>query len=291
MENFEILDNYTKVPNEVFIIVKFMKPSSYIVLTHIVRKTIGFNKGSDGISISQFVEATGLSKRQVINSIAELKKLKVINITRQTQKNGGKSYNRYKLNLKGITTLVQNLHKGGADNAQGVVQNLHKGSADNAHTKENNTKNNLTKEEREGASAKTNDFIYLKFSDSLRAKKTDEYINHLLVTTSYVKSNTAFKITVKKKLAKGDKEQLQDFEEWFLNKECDILLKKYKGTKLIKGFSGIMEIEDIYPYFLTDGYNKEHKIYMKIIGQQEDSEIIGFNTNTELEEFIKENEY
>jgi len=134
---FEILDNFTKTPNVIFVIMKFTTGSEYKIVLHIVRQTMGYNKKSDGISISQFVESTGLSMRQVNNSIKSLKEKKIINVTGQTQKNGGKSYNRYSINMKGVNTLVQKLHKGTAKNAQGVLQKLHKGSAENAHTKEN----------------------------------------------------------------------------------------------------------------------------------------------------------
>jgi len=133
--------------------------------------------------------------------------------------------------------------------------------------------------------------LYFKFSDSLRAKKTDEYLEHLVAESGYIKSETAFKIAIKKKLAKEDKEQLQDFEEWYLSDECSKLLKAYKGSQVLNGLKGIMEVESIYPYFNTTGYNKENYIYIKLIGKKEDYEIIGFKSNSELEEFIKENEY
>ena len=111
-ELFQIVDDYTKTPNACFIIMIFMTGSAYKVFMHIIRQTIGYHKKSDGISISQFVENTGVSAKQVNTAIKQLKELKVITVKSQTLKSGGKSYNRYSLNMRGITTLVKKLHKG-----------------------------------------------------------------------------------------------------------------------------------------------------------------------------------
>ena len=280
MAHFEILENYTKVPNEVFLMVKFMKPSSYIIIMHIVRKTVGFNKKSDGISISQFVEATGLSKRQIINSIAELKKLKIIKVIGQTQKNGGRSYNRYEMNFKTITTLVQNLHRGSADNAQGVVQNLHKGSADNAHTKDNNTKDNRTKEERE------NTFLIL--TPELTEKYTSSYVQSLLSSNANLKNKKAYEITLRKKIRSSNKTQLEDFDKWLLNLLASKLSNAYKGKNIlfrdkhyqIKGVSDYTELTEVY-----DGY-----MFIVSISSAEDGTLTKVKTkdSESLEHFIKE---
>ncbi len=288
MAHFEIMENFTKVPNEVFLIIKYVNNSSYIILIHIVRQTIGYGKKSDGISLSQFVEATRFSKRQIVKSIDELKNHRIIKVTKQTQKNGGKSYNRYELNLKGIDTLVNSMHKGSELNAQGVVNSMHKGSELNAHTKDNR-QNTIEQKKRERLNPS---FLYFKFSDSLKAKKTDEYLAHLIAESEYIKSETAFKIAIKKKLAREDKEQLQDFEEWYLNDECTKLLEAYKGTKVLHATKGLLEIKSIYTYFNTSGYNKDNYIYMSFVGRkEEDKEVMGFKNSTELERFIKDNEY
>jgi len=111
----EVLDNFTKTPNVIFVIMKFISGSEYKIVLHIVRQTLGYEKSSDGISISQFVEVTGLSKAQVNNTIKSLKEKKIIRVSGQTHKNGGKSYNRYSLNFKTIDTLGQKVSKGGSE--------------------------------------------------------------------------------------------------------------------------------------------------------------------------------
>ena len=287
MAHYEILENFTKVPNEIFIAIKFISGSGCKIYIHVVRKTIGYNKKSDGISISQFVEATGLSTSQVKRAIKELKELKILRVTSQTQKNGGKSYNRYELNLKGINTLVSKRTKGESIMNQGLGSKRTKGESIMNHTKDNR-QNTIEQKKRERV---TLDFLYFKFSDELQAKQTDRYLEHLVAKSGYIKSETAFKITIKKKLAKGDSEQLQDFEEWYLTDECKRLKAKYKDEQVVIGFKGIMYIENIYPYFDTKGYNKGHLIYMLLTGREDDREIKGFKSGEDLEKFIKEHKY
>ena len=67
------------------------------ILIHIARQTIGYGKKSDGISISQFVKATGISERKVRRVIKNLKDNNYIIVTNQSLSNGGKSFNRYSL--------------------------------------------------------------------------------------------------------------------------------------------------------------------------------------------------
>ena len=59
---------FTKVPNSIFDI-EGLNIYERLVLLYIIRKTIGFNKKSDGISLSQFVKFTGASKPTIIKAI------------------------------------------------------------------------------------------------------------------------------------------------------------------------------------------------------------------------------
>ncbi len=259
---FQIIDDFTKTPNACFIIMIFMSGSAFKVFMHIVRQTIGYNKKSDGISISQFAGHTGVSNRQVQEAIKQLQELKVITVKSQTAKSGGKSYNRYSLNMKGINTLVQKLPKG---------------TAKTANTKDNRQNTiEQKKREREGN-------ILFSFSDNLKKRYIDEYINHLIVESEYIKSETAFKLKIKKKFNSEDEDQLQDFEEWYLSKECKKLKDKYEDTSIILN-GNLVEVESIYPYFNTTGYNDSFKVYMNFVDDKED--IQGFESIGELEEFI-----
>lgn len=67
-------ENYTQVPNEYFEVhMKSITPSENLVLQWIIRKTRGWHKASEIISILQFMKATGIkSKNTVKTAIAGL---------------------------------------------------------------------------------------------------------------------------------------------------------------------------------------------------------------------------
>lgn len=65
--------SYTAVPNH-FIdhVMKYLTPSAVMVYLYICRKTIGWHKEYDTISLSQFVEETGLTKPTVMKALNHL---------------------------------------------------------------------------------------------------------------------------------------------------------------------------------------------------------------------------
>lgn len=80
MASPQLENGYTKLANELY--EQFSKldasGSAWRVLFVIVRKTYGFHKKEDRISLSQFEEHTGLSRKAVCHGLAELVKLNVI---------------------------------------------------------------------------------------------------------------------------------------------------------------------------------------------------------------------
>ena len=87
-------ETFTMIPNTI-LDDPALDPYEFRVLLHIARQTIGYGKKSDGISLSQFAQATGMSKRAVQNAIKRLKDKGYIHVVFQTKTNGGQSYNRY----------------------------------------------------------------------------------------------------------------------------------------------------------------------------------------------------
>lgn len=107
------------------------------------------------------------------------------------------------------------------------------------------------KKEREGEGSNS---IYFYLANNERLKETESYIQHLIEQEEYVKSVAAFKRKINKQLEKEDKHQLQDFERWYLEKECSSLKEKYVGS-----YIGDDVISSIYPYFYTEGYDPNSK--------------------------------
>lgn len=234
---------YTKVPNSILDF-EGLDVYEFRLLLLIIRKTSGFNKKSDGISISQFIKATGISKDKIIKSLENMQKNKFISIQKQTLKNGGKSFNRYTPLVFDKDYLVREKDKGSTSQRLGLV-------CEKDIQKENNTKENRQKREREISN------IYFSLSDNELLKETDRYIQYLISESEYLKSQKGFSRKIKKQLANGDEYQLEDFERWYLSKTCEELKNKYRGKYL----DGDV-IENIYPYFETEGYDPSNKFIL-----------------------------
>jgi hypothetical protein len=83
------------------------------VLLYICRRTFGFRKDSDSISLTQIAQGittkagkvldhgTGLSKRQVQRALRVLENRKVIEVTRKVDETGLHEINTYRLNVRG----------------------------------------------------------------------------------------------------------------------------------------------------------------------------------------------
>ena len=89
--------NTFQTPN---VLVDIMMPhlsgAEFKCLIFMTRKTYGWGKSSDQISLSQFVQGTGLSKPQVIKALASLCKY---NVAIKTKHEGQNSPDEYELNI------------------------------------------------------------------------------------------------------------------------------------------------------------------------------------------------
>jgi len=120
------------------------------VLTHIVRKTMGWGKSFDGISLSQFVKDLKISKPKVISTIKLLVEKELI-IKKMTKKeDGSQNFNLYqihpKITKKANEEVVNDIDRGSKPHLQGVVNDIDRGSKPHLQTKETQTKETNTKE-------------------------------------------------------------------------------------------------------------------------------------------------
>ncbi len=113
------------------------------VLDFILRKTYGFNKKEDAISLSQFYLGTGLSKTHIIRALHYLGNINIICITK---KGKGKT-NNYRFN-KDFTTWQPITKKGtGVPNkGNSIPKKGNKSYPKKGHTKVDYTKVDITKE-------------------------------------------------------------------------------------------------------------------------------------------------
>src|ERR671914_3004734 len=104
--------NTTQIPNEVFdTLMSHLSGGELKVLLYICRRTFGFRKDSDCISLSQIAHGittktgrvldhgTGLCKRHVINALKSLEKKNIITVTRIVDETGLYEVNTYRLNM------------------------------------------------------------------------------------------------------------------------------------------------------------------------------------------------
>ena len=125
--------NYTTVPDELFDQqLAYLSGAELKVLLYIIRRTFGFKKDSDSISLSQICNGittrdgraldhgTGLSKRHVIAALKALAKMGIIAAERRSSPERGFESTVYQLNVSD-NTLVTKGNKGSAKREQALV--------------------------------------------------------------------------------------------------------------------------------------------------------------------------
>ena len=123
----------TPVPDQVFDeLLYYLSPTEIVVLLYIIRRTFGFKKRSDNISLKQLCEGiitndgrildrgTGLSKATVARVLKSLEEKNIINRKRRRSKKRGDQPTTYELNF--ITPVSQNKTGGVSEMKQGVSQ-------------------------------------------------------------------------------------------------------------------------------------------------------------------------
>lgn len=129
-----ISPRYTQVPDELFDeLMAHLSGAELKVLLYIIRRTFGFKKDTDNISLSQICsgiitrdgevldKGTGLSKQSVVTALKGLIEKNAIVALQNSSKEKGHEPTTYSLNL---LPLSNNLTRGGQKNGQGLVQKL-----------------------------------------------------------------------------------------------------------------------------------------------------------------------
>jgi hypothetical protein len=127
--------NGTIVPDDVFdVLMPVCTGAEFKVLAYIVRRTFGFKKESDAISLHQMVDGitkrngtvldrgTGLSKSAVAVAIKGLVTKGIIEAHRSTSKKRGYEPTTYRLRFADTQPLSRNRTRGGQKTGQALVQ-------------------------------------------------------------------------------------------------------------------------------------------------------------------------
>jgi phage replication O-like protein O len=111
MANPQIEDGYTKIANELLdaLISTNWSGQDFKIALLIIRKTYGFNKCEDAVSLSQMVKATGMIKTRCSQVVNRLQLLKILTVTENI--NGiGKKY-KFNKNFESWVTVTKIINR------------------------------------------------------------------------------------------------------------------------------------------------------------------------------------
>lgn len=101
-----LIPNTAQIPNVLFdVVMARVSPAQFKVLMAVARKTYGWGKESDRISLSQLQQMTGLSRQGVIDAVAGLGW--IINAHQRPQ-----SITEYSINIDSANELVKSVDQG-----------------------------------------------------------------------------------------------------------------------------------------------------------------------------------
>ena len=134
---------------------------------YVLRKTKGWNREEDAISVSQFMKVTGLSNRKVIDACERLVELGLLEQKTGANKVKVFSVKDYKIGGSEESSLVKKVHGGSEESS--LVKKVHGGSEESSqqvvkkvHTQNNNI-NNTTKNNKNPLPPKAKKFVAENF--------------------------------------------------------------------------------------------------------------------------------
>lgn len=126
--------SFTRIPNKIIDEPK-LNPYQFQLFSIIVRKTDGWCKEEDGISLSQFEKLVSFKKNKIVNTLKELEELGYIEKKKNYNEDSKTySYSTYRVSAR----VVSENNKGSISDKQGVVSEEDKQKK--PITKETNTK-------------------------------------------------------------------------------------------------------------------------------------------------------
>ena len=140
---------------------------------YVLRKTKGWNKEEDAISVSQFMKVTGLSNRKVIDACERLVELGLLEQKIGSNKIKVFSVKDYKTSSSEESSLVKKVHSGSEESSLSVVKKVHTQNNNINNTTKNNNTSSSGKNFQPRTKAKKNVFS----DDDLKAA---EWIFHLI---------------------------------------------------------------------------------------------------------------
>ena len=148
------MDKYTRISNEMLeaICSADLSKAQYKALLYIIRKTIGWNKDADCISVKRMAEETGQQRRTMLKAVNDLERMNVISVSRSAGHAGKIALEPVsKWTLVSKSTHVSKTTQGGVQFSTqvGVYKTTQGGVSKTTHTKDiykDTSKDNIKKE-------------------------------------------------------------------------------------------------------------------------------------------------
>ena len=152
------------------------------ILTHIVRKTIGWGKSEDGISLGQFQKALGISKSTTIRTLKKLINKNIIVKKSNYSENGAQSFNFYSLTDEIIKLANSSVSDeqggclrdtgGSISETQGGVSERH--TQNTSNTKDTNTKEKTNKKENSSDELQTFVKVWNEYAEKFNLTRVEK---------------------------------------------------------------------------------------------------------------------
>ena len=257
--------NTTQVPNFVFdvLMAKCGKaPTRFFVLLAIIRKTYGWQKHEDLLSLSQIIELTGMSKNAVKDALKFWQKEKVIKLL---SKGDGRKISKYRCLLYDYidTQGVIQKYAGGQPMIPTESTNdTYRGQSVTPQNQENNNQKQLTKEPEKLTSSK-----FIEYKNRLRS--IDEKFNLSYLESS--KANQYYEQAQKKYEELNSNKSFAEFFESILTKLEKLTSQKLDRFAFKQGFTieslvkfdlqGCAKVEAWFNDCYPSGYSSQNSQY------------------------------
>ena len=177
MANPQIQNGYVKIANEIVeaLIATDLAGQDFKIALFIIRKTYGFNKTEDIISLSQMMSATGMSKIRCSQVVNRLQLRKILTVTEFI--NGVSKKYRLNKDFESWTTIKKNINRyKKTKSTVKVLRNLPLRKS--VTTKDTITKDTITKDIY-GEFTKLTHIEYSKLTERYGKSVVDKYIDKL----------------------------------------------------------------------------------------------------------------
>ena len=241
----------------------------FVLAAILLKQTVLFKKKSDGISLSQWMQRSGLSKSKITLTLKSLQKKKVFKKQRQNSPKRGYSYSRYTL------TLAPEKDKGSTCEGQALVSEKDIQVTDR------------TSKERE-----------VPLLNPYTKDEIDAYINHLQETEK-VENRAGYARKIRDQLEQRDQATIEGLKDWIGQYRERVQAQERKKRQMIALIDDLVlrESQNSFTFRTRAGDEVDMSLHQALVQGRsiiakfkgKDSHVdIQFYSLSDLESFVKD---